>query len=67
VHPEPIRQTVRTFDNVPKKANNKPTVKAYADGTQAAMEPGPFMWRSALSEPIGSTYQAPSYRRYASI
>jgi hypothetical protein len=67
VHPEPIRQTVRTFDNLPKKANNKPTVKAHADGSQAAMESGPFTWRSALSEPIRCTDQAPSYRRYASI
>jgi hypothetical protein len=67
VHPEPIRQTVRTFDNLPKRVSNKPSVKAPADGRQAAMESGPFTWRSALSEPIRLTDQAPSYRRYASI
>src|SRR3712207_285228 len=39
---------------------SKPTVKARADGAQAAMEAGPFPWRSDLPEPIGGTNQAPS-------
>jgi hypothetical protein len=67
VHPEPIRQTVRTFEYLLKKANDKPTVKAHADGSQAAMESGPLTWRSSLSESIRRTDQAPSYRRHASI
>jgi hypothetical protein len=67
VHPEPNRQSVRTFDNLPKKANNNLTVKAHADGSQIAMEFGPFSWRSALFEPIASADQAPSCRRPAFI
>ena len=67
MHPEPNRQSVRTFDNLPKKANNKPTVKAHTDGSQIAMEFGAFSWRSALFEPIASADQAPSCRRPAFI
>jgi hypothetical protein len=64
VHPEPNRQSVRTFDNLP---NNNLTVKVHADGSQIAMEFGPFSWRSALFEPIVSADQAPSCRRPAFI
>jgi uncharacterized OsmC-like protein len=60
VQPETIRQTVRLFEEQPEKARSKPTVKAHADGSQAAMEAGPFSWRSDLPEPIGGTNQAPS-------
>ena len=67
MHPEPIRQSVRTFDNLPKKPDNKLTVKVHADGSQIAMEFGPFSWRSALFEPIVSADQAPSCRRPAFI
>ena len=67
VYPGTIRQTVRIFDELPEKLNNKPTVKAHTDGIQAAIESGPFSWRSALSESIGGTNQAPSYRRTALI
>ena len=57
---ETIRQTVRFFEEQPEKAKSSPTVKAHADGSQAAMEAGPFSWRSDLPEPIGGTNQAPS-------
>jgi hypothetical protein len=67
VHPEPNRQSVRTFDNLPKKANNDLTVKVHADGSQIAMEFGAFSWRSALFEPIASADQTPSCRRPAFI
>jgi hypothetical protein len=60
VHPEPNRQSVRTFDNLPKKTNNNLTVKAHADGSQIAMEFGPFSWRSAPAEPIGDTNKLPA-------
>jgi hypothetical protein len=42
VYPGTIRQTVRIFDELPETLNNKPTVKAHTDGSQAAMESGPF-------------------------
>lgn len=60
MQPETIRQTVRLFEEQPEKAKSTPTVKARADGAQAAMEAGPFSWRSDLPEPIGGTNQAPS-------
>src|SRR5215208_75792 len=60
VQPETIRQTVRLFEDQPEKAKSTPTVKAYTDGSQAAMEAGPFSWNSDLPEPIGGTNQAPS-------
>jgi uncharacterized OsmC-like protein len=60
VQSETIRQTVRFFEEQPEKAKSSPTVKAHADGSQAAMEAGPFSWRSDLPEPIGGTNQAPS-------
>jgi hypothetical protein len=58
VHPEPNRQSARTFDNLPKKANDNLTVKAHAKGSEIAMKFGPFSWRSALFESIASTDQA---------
>ena len=57
---ETIRQTVRLFEEQPERARSKPTVKAHADGSQAAMEAGPFSWNSDLPEPLGGTNQAPS-------
>ena len=60
MQPESILQTVRLFEEQPGKAKSKPTVKAHTDGSQAAMEAGPFSWRSDLPEPIGGTNQAPS-------
>jgi uncharacterized OsmC-like protein len=60
VQPDTISQTVRLFEEQPEKAKSTPTVKAHADGSQAAMEAGPFSWRSDLPEPIGGTNQAPS-------
>jgi uncharacterized OsmC-like protein len=60
VQPETIRQTVSLFEEQPEKAKSTPTVKARTDGSQAAMEAGPFSWRSDLPEPIGGTNQAPS-------
>src|SRR5918998_3988641 len=60
VQSETIRQTVRLFEEQPDKAKSTPTVQAHADGSQAAMEAGPFSWRSDLPEPIGGTNQAPS-------
>jgi uncharacterized OsmC-like protein len=60
VQPETIRQTVSLFEEQPEKAKSAPTVKARTDGSQAAMEAGPFSWRSDLPEPIGGTNQAPS-------
>ena len=60
MQPETIRQTVSLFEEQPEKAKSTPTVKAHADGNQAAMEAGPFSWRSDLPEPIGGTNQAPS-------
>ena len=60
MQPETIRQTVRLFEEQPEKARSKPTVEAHSDGSQAAMESGPFSWNSDLPEPIGGTNQAPS-------
>ena len=60
MQPETIRQTVRLFEDQPEKAKSKPTVKARTDGSQAAMEAGPFSLRSDLPEPLGGTNQAPS-------
>ena len=60
MQPETISQTVRLFEEQPEKAQSKPTVKAYTDGSQAVMEAGPFSLRSDLPEPIGGTNQAPS-------
>jgi uncharacterized OsmC-like protein len=60
MQPETISRTVRLFEEQPQKAKSTPTVKARADGAQAAMEAGPFSWRSDLPEPIGGTNQAPS-------
>ena len=60
MQPETISQTVRLFEEQPEKAKSAPTVKARTDGSQAAMEAGPFSWRSDLPEPIGGTNQAPS-------
>jgi hypothetical protein len=60
VQSETIRQTVRHFEEQPEKAKSTPTVKAHADGSQAAMEAGPFSWHADLPEPIGGTNQAPS-------
>jgi uncharacterized OsmC-like protein len=60
VQPETISQTVRLFEDQPEKAKSKPTVKARTDGSQAAMEAGPFSLRSDLPEPLGGTNQAPS-------
>ena len=57
---ETIRRTVRLFEEQPDKAKSKPTVKARTDGSQAAMEAGPFSWRSDLPEPMGGTNRAPS-------
>jgi uncharacterized OsmC-like protein len=60
VQPETISKTVRLFEEQPEKARCKPTVNAHTDGSQAAMEAGPFSWNSDLPEPIGGTNQAPS-------
>jgi len=60
LQPETIRQTVRLFEEQPDKAKSEPTVKAHTDGSQAAMEAGPFSLRCDLPEPIGGTNQAPS-------
>ena len=60
MQPETISQTVRLFEDQPEKAKSKPTVKARTDGSQAAMEAGPFSLRSDLPEPLGGTNQAPS-------
>ena len=60
MQPETIRQTVRLFEEQPDKAKSEPTVKAHTDGSQAAMEAGPFSLRCDLPEPIGGTNQAPS-------
>ena len=60
MHSETIRQTVSLFEEQPEKARSKPTVTAHTDGSQAAMEAGPFSWNSDLPEPIGGTNQAPS-------
>jgi hypothetical protein len=60
MQPETISRTARLFEEQPEKAKSAPTVKARADGAQAAMEAGPFSWRSDLPEPIGGTNQAPS-------
>ncbi len=60
MQPETIRRTVSFFEEQPQKAKSTPTVEAHAEGGQAAMESGPFSWRSALPEPIGGTNQAPS-------
>ena len=60
MQPETIQQTVRLFEKQPEKARSKPTVKAHNDGSQAAMQAGPFSWNSDLPEPIGGTNQAPS-------
>ena len=60
MQPETIHQTVRLFEEQPEKARSKPTVTAYSDGSQAAMESGPFSWNADLPEPIGGTNRAPS-------
>src|SRR3712207_6382167 len=60
MHSETIRQTVSLFEEQPEKAKSKPTVKAHTDGSQAAMEAGPFSWNSDLPEPVGGSNQAPS-------
>jgi hypothetical protein len=60
MRPEVISETVRLWGEQPDKAKRKPTVKARSDGSEAAMEAGPFSWHSDLPEPIGGTNQAPS-------
>ncbi len=60
MRPEVISETVRLWEEQPDKAKSKPTVKAHSDGSEAAMEAGPFSWHSDLPEPIGGTNQAPS-------
>jgi organic hydroperoxide reductase OsmC/OhrA len=60
MQPETIRRTVSLFEEQPEKAKSSPTVKAHADGSQAAMEAGPFSWRSDLPELMGGTNQAHS-------
>jgi len=60
VHPETIHQTVRIIDQLPEKANNKPTVKAHTGDSQATMEAGAFSWRSALSELKGVLTSLPA-------
>ncbi len=60
MRPEVISETVRLWEEQPDKAKSKPTVKAHSDGSQAAMEGGPFSWRADLPEPLGGTNQAPS-------
>ena len=39
---EVISETVRLWGEQPDKAKSKPTVKARSDGSEAAMEAGPF-------------------------
>jgi uncharacterized OsmC-like protein len=60
MQPETISQTVSLFEEQPEKAKSTPSVEARADGSQAAMESGPFSWRSDLPKPLGGTNQAPS-------
>ena len=60
MRPEVISETVRLWREQPDKAKSKPTIKARSDGSEAAMEAGPFSWHSDLPEPIGGTNQAPS-------
>ncbi len=42
MRPEVISETVRLWEEQPDKAKSKPTVKARSDGSEAAMEAGPF-------------------------
>ena len=59
MRPEVISETVRLWEEQPDKAKSKPTVKPRSDGSEAAMEAGPFSWHSDLPEPIGALTKLP--------
>jgi uncharacterized OsmC-like protein len=58
--PETIRETMSLWAQEPGKAKSKPTVTARSDGSQAAVEAGPFSWRIDLPPALGGQNQAPS-------
>jgi uncharacterized OsmC-like protein len=60
MNPEIIKDTIATWNGEPDKARSTPTVTARADGSQAAIQAGPFTWRADLPAPLGGTNQAPS-------
>lgn len=57
---ETIRTTIADWSLEPEKAMGSPTVSAYADGSQAVIEAGPFSWRADLPPALGGTNAAPS-------
>jgi len=57
---ETIHETRRLWEADPDKARAKPTVTARADGSQAAIQAGPFTWREDLPATLGGTNEAPS-------
>ena len=57
---EVIEATVEAWTNEPDKAKGNPTVLAHADGSQAAIEAGPFTWRADLPPALGGGNEAPS-------
>ena len=58
--PSKIQQTIQLWQAEPGKAQARPTVKAWSDGSQAVIEAGPFSWRADLPASLGGNNQAPS-------
>ncbi len=60
MNPEILQETIAAWTKEPNQARSVPTVTARADGSQAAIQAGPFTWRADLPVPLGGTNQAPS-------
>lgn len=60
MNPETIEATIQSWAAEPERARSIPTVTAHAEGSQAAIQAGPFTWRADLPAPLGGTNQAPS-------
>ena len=58
--PSKIQQTIQLWQAEPGKAQARPTVKAWSDGSQAVIEAGPFSWRADLPPSLGGKNEAPS-------
>lgn len=57
---EVIEATVAAWTDTPEKARSAPAVAAYADGSQAVIEAGPFTWHADLPAALGGSNAAPS-------
>lgn len=58
--PEIIQETIAAWTGEPDTARSTPTVTAHAEDGQAAIQAGPYTWRTDLPVPLGGTNQAPS-------